>query len=408
MKIAINEPRIAEIGRLFTANGAAIRLVGGSVRDRLLGIDQDDNDFATDARPERVLEFAERAGYRVIPTGLQHGTVTVVVEGEPFEVTTLRADVETDGRHAKVEFVTSFEADAGRRDFTINAMSSDLDGQVYDYFGGQADLLARKIRFVGDLDARITEDYLRILRFFRFRARYGGQEERSDLNAIKAHVGGLDRISGERIWKEVAKILVGPDAYGTLMAMDYCGVSSRVGFHPEPAAFLDRTSAAIRENVTDPAIALGIVAGTAPQGRDVSIGERWRLGKAEVETATAAFQVKTAILAAGVSGDDIGSGLFWTKRMVDGLPRSVVEQVLPVFDLRHVIGDIPDQLPVFPVKGGDLVALGLKPGREIGVHVASLRSRWMDEAFAPTREELLTAFAHDAGLSISATPGATV
>jgi poly(A) polymerase/tRNA nucleotidyltransferase (CCA-adding enzyme) len=191
------------------------RLVGGVVRDVLAGRAPTDVDLTTPQPPDAVMRMLQRAGIRAVPTGIDHGTVTAVVEGRGFEVTTLRRDVETDGRHALVAFTDDWRADAARRDFTINAMSATRDGAVFDYFGGVADLQAGIVRFVGDPATRIAEDYLRILRFFRFLARYGGAlPDLAALGAIRAGLPGLAQLSAERVWRELTSILAAPDPRG--------------------------------------------------------------------------------------------------------------------------------------------------------------------------------------------------
>ncbi len=169
----LDDPRLATLFAALAKTGAETRVVGGAVRDALLGLPPHEIDLATSALPEAVLNASRAAGLKGVPTGIEHGTVTIVIAGAPFEVTTLREDVETDGRFAKVRFGGDFEQDAKRRDFTINALSLSPDGEIHDYAGGLADIAARRIRFIGDAATRIREDYLRILRFFRFNASHG-------------------------------------------------------------------------------------------------------------------------------------------------------------------------------------------------------------------------------------------
>lgn len=201
-------------------------IVGGAVRNAILGEPVEDIDIATDARPERVVELAQAAGLRPVPTGIEHGTVTIVAAGEGFEVTTFRRDVATDGRRAVVAFSDRLEDDAARRDFTMNALYAEGSGQVIDPVGGLDDLAARRLRFVGDPDQRIAEDYLRILRFFRFHARYGrpGAADTAALDACARGVPGLARLSRERVGAEMRKLLDAPDPIEALRLMDRAGV----------------------------------------------------------------------------------------------------------------------------------------------------------------------------------------
>jgi poly(A) polymerase len=210
--------------------GEEARVVGGAVRNALLGLSADEIDVATTAVPEEVARRVQAAGYKAVPTGIAHGTVTVVADKIPFEVTTLRQDVETYGRHAKVAFGRDWKADAERRDFTINAFSAARDGTVYDYVGGLADLEARRVRFIGDPKRRIEEDFLRILRFFRFHAAYGtsGHPDPEGLEACIAGRDGLDQLSRERVRMELMKLMVAPHAVPTLIAMSDAGLTLRV------------------------------------------------------------------------------------------------------------------------------------------------------------------------------------
>ncbi len=209
------------------------RVVGGAVRDALaerpIADPGADIDLATPRPPHDIVRALTKAGIRAVPTGISHGTVTAVIGGRGFEVTTLRRDVETDGRHASVAFTEDWRVDAARRDFTINAMSMTADGAVFDYFNGIADLHAGAVRFVGDAATRIAEDYLRILRFFRFHARYGtGAPDPAALAAIRAGVGGLAILSVERVWSELQRILAAPDPSGAVALMAELGVLAAV------------------------------------------------------------------------------------------------------------------------------------------------------------------------------------
>ena len=207
---------------VLTASGAEARFVGGCVRDALLGkIDADvDLDVATGLLPDQIIERLEAAEIKAIPTGIAHGTVTAIIAGQSFEITTLRKDVACDGRHADVQFTDDFELDAKRRDFTINAMSTDRLGRLFDYFGGVEDLKAGRIRFVGNAEERVREDYLRILRFFRFYARFGRPPaDQQALQACKVEAAGLARLSGERIRSEMLKLLASGNAVAALTLM---------------------------------------------------------------------------------------------------------------------------------------------------------------------------------------------
>jgi poly(A) polymerase len=209
--------------------GEEARVAGGAVRNALIGQPVADVDIATTCLPDETIRRAEAAGFKVVPTGIEHGTITIVAGGKPFEVTTLRADVETDGRRAKVSFGRDWKADAQRRDFTINALYAEADGTIVDLVGGIADIEARRLRFIGDPEARIREDYLRILRFFRFFAWYGdGRPDAEGLKACARLKGGLSQLSAERVWSELKKLLSAPDPSRALLWMRQAGVLTSV------------------------------------------------------------------------------------------------------------------------------------------------------------------------------------
>lgn len=230
MKIAgdwLEHPGTQALMRALEGAGYKALFVGGCVRNALLREPVSDIDISTDATPETVSNLADRAGFRFIPTGIDHGTVTIVAEGKPHEVTTFRRDVETDGRRAVVAFSTDIEEDARRRDFTMNALYADRDGQVVDPLNGLADLLARRVRFVGEPETRIREDYLRILRFFRFHATHGDPEGGLDPNglaACSAFSARLETISKERVTAELRKLLAARDPAPAVAAMAQSGV----------------------------------------------------------------------------------------------------------------------------------------------------------------------------------------
>ena len=211
------------------AGGAPVRFVGGCVRDAILGLRPADIDIATPESPDQVIRRLEKAKLKAVPTGLEHGTVTAVVPPATFQVTTLRRDVATDGRHATVAFGTDWAEDAARRDFTINALYADAEGRLYDFTDGRADLAAGLVRFIGDPAQRVAEDYLRVLRFFRFHARFGnGAPDAAAIAACSAAADRLDRLSGERVRDELLKILILPNAADALALMQQSGVLTAI------------------------------------------------------------------------------------------------------------------------------------------------------------------------------------
>ncbi len=225
----LSDPDLQKLLSVLGADGEEARIAGGAVRNALLGREVADVDIATTSLPEESVRRAEAAGFRTVPTGLEHGTVTILAGGRPYEVTTLRADVETDGRRAKVRFGRDWKADAERRDFTINALYATADGEVVDLVGGLADLDSGTLRFIGDAEARIREDYLRILRFFRLFAWFGsGRPDAAGLRACARLKDGMARLSAERVWHELKRLLAAPDPTRALLWMRQTGVLSTV------------------------------------------------------------------------------------------------------------------------------------------------------------------------------------
>ena len=223
----LNDPKVTRVCAAITAGGYDILFVGGCVRNVVLGEVASDIDMSTNAHPEVVMQLAKNAGLKAIPTGIDHGTITVVSSGTPFEITTFRRDVETDGRRAVVAFSDNINDDARRRDFTMNALYARSDGAIVDPLGGMQDALERRIRFIEDADQRIREDYLRALRFFRFSAWYGAQDQGFDpdaLSAISSNLDGLATLSAERVGKEMVKLLSAPDPAPAVAVMRQTGV----------------------------------------------------------------------------------------------------------------------------------------------------------------------------------------
>ena len=245
----LSAPGTQAVLGMLNEGGHQALAVGGCVRNALMGVPVEDVDIATDAEPERVVALAEAAGLRAVPTGIAHGTVTVVADGLGYEVTTFRRDAETFGRHARVEFGAALEDDAARRDFTMNALYAGADGQVIDPLGGLPDVQARRVRFVGRPEDRITEDALRVLRFFRFLARYGDPARPPDPDALAACAGGVERlrhVSAERVGHELRKLLAARNPGPAVRAMAQTGVLEAVlpGAAPEPLMRLLRIEGA--------------------------------------------------------------------------------------------------------------------------------------------------------------------
>jgi poly(A) polymerase/tRNA nucleotidyltransferase (CCA-adding enzyme) len=342
------------------------RLVGGCVRDMLVGREVADIDLATPDPPEAVLLALEGAGLRAIPTGLSHGTVTAISEGRPFEITTLRRDEESFGRHARVSWTDDFLEDAARRDFTINAMSLDRDGVLHDYFGGAADLQAGRVRFVGDASLRVTEDYLRCLRYFRFFARYGqGQPDADAVAAITAGKAGLASLSAERVWSEVKRIFGAPDPRAALAVMARVGVLAAVLPEAGDVAAVARLVEAGAP--ADPLLRLAALL----DGDAGDVGERLKFSGAERERLGLLLHGKVP------AADDDDSAL---RRLLADEPATVLLDRLWLsggysagFAAR--IASMPR--PVFPLEGRDALALGALPGPHVGEALRRVRAWWM-------------------------------
>ncbi len=281
----LREAPLRDILAALDGDGEEARIVGGAVRNALLGEPHGDIDIATTAPPAEVIRLVEAAGFKAVPTGVEHGTVTVVAAGQPFEVTTLREDVETFGRHAKVVFGRDWKRDAERRDFTMNALSLSRDGTVHDYVGGLADIEARRVRFIGDAARRIAEDYLRILRFFRFHAAYGeGSPDPQGLAACIEGRAGLEQLSRERVRMEMVKLLVAKHAVPTLALMTETGLLEQVlGGVPLLASYANMVKLeAALALAADPVRRLGALGISVVEDAE-RLRERLRLTNAEYE-----------------------------------------------------------------------------------------------------------------------------
>ncbi|WP_174247319.1 CCA tRNA nucleotidyltransferase [Acidisphaera sp. L21] len=333
------------------------RLVGGCVRDALAGLPPVDIDLATPDHPETVAAALVAAGIRAIPTGIAHGTITAMLGGRPYEVTTLRRDVATDGRHAEVAWTDDWQEDAARRDFTINALSLSPDGALHDYFGGADDLRAGRVRFVGSAAERVAEDYLRILRFFRFQARYGtGEPEPAALAAIRTGLPGIGRLSVERIWMELKRILQAPDPSAALRLMADNGVLAATipeGADPAGATGLP----------PDPLLRLaGLLTGDR-----IAFATRLKLSAAEADRLVA------------LAGPPPHGGDADLRRQLADIPADIL---IGRSHLARQPQAIRDRLaamprPVFPLEGRDVVALGIPPGPAVGELLRRSRHWWL-------------------------------
>jgi poly(A) polymerase len=387
----------ARVLQLLDGNGEQARVVGGAVRNALLQIPTGDIDIATTALPAEVIRRAKVAGIKSVPTGIEHGTVTLVVDGQPFEVTTLREDTETFGRKAKVAFGRDWVRDAERRDFTINGLSVDANGVVHDHVGGLDDIFAKRVRFIGDPNQRIAEDYLRILRFFRIHAAYGaGEPDRVGYLACIAARAGLASLSAERVRMEILKLMVAQGAVGAITAMAdgglllpifggvaYIGsfgamISAEhlLGLKPDPVRRLGALAVAVTEDAKRVAMRLRLT--NAETKALDSMGHRWwRLAGMDEATARRRLYRLGAdryrdrlMLAWARAGEDTDSA-HWRE-----------------------LATLPERwsAPKFPLKAADFIARGVAEGPVLGRVLALAEDAWLAADF-PLEEGALKAIA---------------
>jgi poly(A) polymerase len=395
----------APLLKVLDGSGEEARIVGGAVRNALLRLPVDEIDIATTAPPDEVRRRVEAAGWKTVPTGIEHGTVTVLIAGKAFEVTTLRRDVETYGRKAKVVFGRDWVADARRRDFTINALSLSADGQLRDYVGGRADLAARRIRFIGDPAQRIAEDYLRILRFFRFHAWYGeGAPDAEGLQACIRGRAGIDALSRERIRAELLKLLLAPHATPTLALMAEIGLlGSVLGGVALLASFENMVKVEAAAAVQSDAVRrLGALAVWVAEDAE-RIGQRLRLSNVETERLIALerwWQLAPTI------GEKPARARLYRLG-----PQHFVDQVLLAWS-RSVAGaadyawrtlaQLPEawSAPEFPLKAADFMARGFAAGPALGAVMRAAEAAWIAADFpvdAATIKAIADRAAQDAG-----------
>jgi poly(A) polymerase len=367
----------------LNGGGEEARIVGGAVRNALMGLPAIDIDIAVTCLPEETMRRAQAAGFRAVPTGIEHGTITIVAGGQPFEATTLREDVETDGRRATVRFGRDFAHDAARRDFTINALSLDHEGRLHDSVGGFADIAARHVRFIGEAGQRIHEDYLRILRFFRFHAAYGeGAPDAGGLAACIAGRDGLDGLSRERIRAEVLKLVMAKGAVSTLVAMAASGIWQRVTAGLCWPARLARLTQALPDASAIERLAACALMSRADATR---LRERLRLSNAEHEALRQA-----ALAFEGLHGADMPDDR-QARRLAHKLGLRPVLLAIAAENSGVGAADVAalaqtGQVPAFPLSGRDMAAAGVPPGPAMGAALARAEDLWaqgdfpMDEA----------------------------
>lgn len=399
-----NAPDLKKAMALLNAEGGEGRIAGGAVRNSLMGLAIADVDLATTLKPEEVIERAKAAGIKAVPTGIEHGTVTLVIDRRPFEVTTLRRDVTTDGRRAEVTFTDDWQEDASRRDLTINGLYADAKGEVIDLVDGLADIETRTVRFIGDAETRIREDYLRILRYFRFFAFYGsGRPDAVALRAMAREKDGLKKLSAERVWSELKKLLSADDPGRALLWMRTAGILTMI--LPETEKWgIDEVPGLISAErafgwMPDPLLRLASM--VPPDGeRLAAMAERLRLSKQE-----AAFLSEWA--ASPKIPEKIAATAFRRMLYRSGKGGVIVRLKLQLAIVRaKAEGDtalMPEVArfsallreatawvkPVFPLSGADVLAKGVSPGPRVGELLATLEEEWLAGDFNAEKPALL-------------------
>lgn len=383
------EDDLQKLFAIVRAAGGELRVVGGAVRNFLIGQPGGDIDFASTLLPERMMELAQQQGWKAIPTGIDHGTVTLVLPTRVVEVTTLRRDVATDGRHAKVAYTDHFEEDAARRDFTINALYMDADGKIYDYFDGQKDLSARTVRFIGDAQARIREDGLRILRYFRFFARFGATADTAAVAACLEQKHMLSQLSGERIAAEMRKLMMAPAPLTALEQMAAIGLPALLTQAEWDCSRLRALSAYEREHPLAAHPLVRLVSLFVPAGRmEVArwIGERWKLSRAE--------RKQLEMLSEEAHSADPVQVKAWLRKQERGVVIARIllasldsDEALATQQLLQLAEDW--DAPLFPIVAADLMAIGYPQGKDLGDTLRQLEEHWAQSDYQLGKEALL-------------------
>ena len=398
----LGEAPLSDLLAALDRGGEEARVVGGAVRNTLLRDAPGDVDIATTAVPSEVIKRVEAAGFRAVPTGIEHGTITVIAAGRPFEITTLREDVETFGRHAKVAFGRDWKRDAERRDFTINALSVARDGALYDYVGGLRDIDERRVRFIGDAASRIAEDYLRILRFFRFHAAYGeGAPDPEGVAAAVAGRAGLDQLSRERIRMELFKLLVARRAADALAIMTETGLLTQVlGGVPLLASFDAMIAIEARLALPpDPVRRLGALSVAVVEDAD-RLRDRLRTANVEYERLHAMADGWWRLApACDEQGARILLYRLGRERFVERVLLAWARSPAGAADAAwHALATLPGRwaAPAFPLRAADFIKRGLPKGPRLGAALAAAEEAWTAAGF-PLEPDALAAIADAAG-----------
>lgn len=397
-------PQLQQVFALLNKDGGEVRVAGGAIRNSLMGHAIIDIDMATTWLPQEVMQMAERAGFKAIPTGIDHGTITLVVENTAFEITTLREDIDTNGRHAEVEFGKDWQKDAERRDLTMNGLYANACGDVIDLVGGVADIEVSNVRFIGEADNRIKEDYLRVLRFFRFFARYG--KGRPDADGLKASARSVDQLSSlsvERIWKEMRQLFSADDPSRALLWMRTTGVLTAVLPETEKWGIdslgpLVQTRQALGWDV-DPMLMLESII-PPDVDRVIELAKRLKMSRVEsdrlkawVKTPKVAFDIaETALDRELYRGSVSGIKDVLKLSLVSARSRAEIEDtaMMEIAGFSKLLKRAEKwQRPTFPLAGKDMLEQGFTAGKEMGDKLKELEEVWVASNFLLSKEELL-------------------
>lgn len=397
------KPALKRIFTLLNADGGEVRIVGGAVRNALMDLPVVDVDMATTLTPDVVVQRAKAAGIKAVPTGIEHGTVTLVIDGEGFEVTTLRRDVETNGRHAQVAFGTDWQTDAERRDLTINALYANEKGEIIDLIDGLPDVETRTVRFIGDAAMRISEDYLRILRFFRFFAHYGsGRPDADGLRASARAKDKLGTLSAERVWSELKKLLSARDPSRALLWMRQSGVLAEI--LPETEKWgIDAIHGLVATEqslgwAVDPMLRLAAIV-PPDKERLAALATRLRLSKVEagylanwasapvIDPEMKETALDRLLYRQGVEGVKTRLKLALASARADlSAGDAAMQKVARLSTLLTRAEKF--KKPGFPLSGADVMAAGVESGPKVGEVLKSLEEKWIDVNFSLDRAAL--------------------
>jgi tRNA nucleotidyltransferase (CCA-adding enzyme) len=371
---------LVDLKAKYTQAGYELWFVGGCVRDSLMGVTPKDIDLTTSATPDEQIALYREHGLHYIATGLQHGTMTVVLDRIPYEITTYRIDAETDGRHATVVYTRDLREDLQRRDLTINAIAMGFDGEIFDPFNGARDIENNRVVFVGNAEDRMREDYLRILRWFRFYGRFGAgrniEAYAETVPAIVANLEGLRQISVERIWAEVGKIIAGPHALEVLDLMQYTGVAKVIGLPVEGNNIFLNTARGASRN---PAFLMAAYYG--PKVLDIATAWKWsnqerRAARFLIERNWFTYKLADAKRDVFLKQDQRE----WASSYLRMKKRNDDAALLDTW-----------VVPTFPVTGQDLMARGVPQGPELGIAIEALKERWIASDYTLSKADMLSA-----------------